>query len=406
MKHVLIVEDQPSGRFILSRAFKRSGYSVTAVENGQEAIEVIENSENSTNGEVDLVLTDIEMPKMSGPEMMDAFIDKKIDVPVIVMTAYGTKNLVVDLMRKGCSEYIEKPYEPFEVVLCVDRVLEKESKIKSEKAKQQQEELKERKKLESMLDTYRLRFDEMRREMDSAKDVYQNLVDINKDDLDIKVAYKLQPLSDLGGDFIDIKKTLRGCDVIIADVAGHDLSASFHTVLIKTLFSENAQQGKSGVEFFRNLNHLLLEDETNGRMITALFMSFDLIENTCEVVAAGHPYPIKTEKKYPVARPIIVEGDILGIHRDVRHKPHTFGLAEGQKLFLHTDGFTDMARVDGKTGEKQKLGGEGVDQLIQKYAKLNVEEAIDNIWKDACDFCKYKFKDDISILGIEIPILK
>lgn len=402
MKHVLIVEDQPSGRFILERAFKKSGYSVSTAENGLEALEIIENQENS---DVDLVLTDIEMPKMSGPELIDKIIEKEFPLPVVVMTAYGTKNLVIELMRKGCTEYIEKPYEPYDVVSCVDRVLEKEEKIKSDENQKKQKELKEKQKLESMLDSYKTKFDEMRKEINSAKDVYNNLVDINKDGLDINFAYRLQPLSDLGGDFIGLKKTSKGCDLVIADVAGHDLSASFHTVLIKTLFSENTVQEKTGAEFFKNLNHLLLEDETNDRMVTGLFMSINLKENICEVVSAGHPYPIKIDKKYPVARPIIVEGDILGIHREVNHKTHTFNVSEGTKIFVHTDGLTELSRIDGKTGKKIKMTTDSIDELVQKYADLDIEETIESIWKEAAKFCNYKFKDDISILGIEIPSL-
>jgi len=406
MKHILIVEDQPSGRFILSKAFKRSGYLVTAVGNGFEALEVIERPETVGQKKIDLVLTDIDMPKMSGAEMMDVLIEKKIDLPVVVMTAYSTKDLVIELMRKGCPEYIEKPYEPFDVVLCVDRVLEKEEKIKLEKTKAEQEELKQRKKLETVLGSYKLYFNEMRQEMETVKDTYRNIIDINNKDLEINVAYHLQAFSDLGGDFIDIKKTSRGYDVLIADVAGHDLAASFHNLIIKTLFRENIQQEKTGVEFFKSLNHILLDEGENERMVTALFMNLDLKENICEVVSAGHPYPTKIEKKYLVTRPIIVEGDVLGIHNKVKHKPHVFSLTEGMKIFLHTDGFADIARVNSRTGKKEILGTEGIDKLIKKYVETDINILVKGIWDDACKFCKYEFKDDASILGIEIPVLE
>ncbi|HVL70090.1 MAG TPA: sigma-54 dependent transcriptional regulator [Vicinamibacterales bacterium] len=100
--HVLIVDDEPSMRQMLSIALRREGYRVTAVEDGQSALEVLE------AGEVDLLITDVRMPEMSGVELLRRA--KGIDpaVSVIMMTAYGSKETVLEALRLGATDYVEK----------------------------------------------------------------------------------------------------------------------------------------------------------------------------------------------------------------------------------------------------------------------------------------------------------
>jgi hypothetical protein len=82
----------------------------------------------------------------------------------------------------------------------------------------------------------------------------------------------------LGGDYCALRDQPWGCDLIVADVAGHDLGASYHTVLLKSFFDINSIQGKPGDEFLRSLNDELLDGGCNERMICALFARVNLEE--------------------------------------------------------------------------------------------------------------------------------
>ena len=84
MKHILIAEDQQSARFVLTFQLKKAGFKVTAVENGALALKTIQENLN-TEDKIDLLVTDIEMPEMSGLDLYKSVSELKINIPIIVI---------------------------------------------------------------------------------------------------------------------------------------------------------------------------------------------------------------------------------------------------------------------------------------------------------------------------------
>ena len=101
---VLVVDDEPDMRIALTRALGRSGYSVETASNGFEGLEKFRN--NNFN----IVITDMKMPEMSGMEVLEGVKKISPQVPVIMITAFGTINKAVEAMKEGASDYILKPF--------------------------------------------------------------------------------------------------------------------------------------------------------------------------------------------------------------------------------------------------------------------------------------------------------
>jgi two-component system response regulator PilR (NtrC family) len=99
---ILVVDDEPGIRVMLSAALKREGYDVLLASDGRTALEALE------TGPIDVVVTDIRMPQMTGIELLDAA--KRVDpaLSVIMMTAFGSKDTVLDALRLGATDYVEK----------------------------------------------------------------------------------------------------------------------------------------------------------------------------------------------------------------------------------------------------------------------------------------------------------
>ena len=76
----------------------------------REALEVI-GSCNATCEGFDLILTDIQMQGMTGLQLIDSLRASGIEAPVLVMTGYGNDESVRELKRKGCTEFLEKPFD-------------------------------------------------------------------------------------------------------------------------------------------------------------------------------------------------------------------------------------------------------------------------------------------------------
>ncbi|MBI1387068.1 MAG: response regulator [bacterium] len=103
---ILIVDDEQMIRELLVDILSSAGnYRILTAANGEEALHVF------TNHEVDLVLTDLRMPGMSGIELLAELRRIKEDIPVIILTGYGRREDVIEALRLGASNFLMKPQE-------------------------------------------------------------------------------------------------------------------------------------------------------------------------------------------------------------------------------------------------------------------------------------------------------
>ena len=124
MKRILLAEDEEAVRKYLTILLEKSSYQVKAVDNGKKALELIDASVNRLEEPFDLLITDIEMPHMDGFSLIDAIKERNIFLPVIVITGRDDRELVLNELRRGCHEFIDKPLRP-DVVAKVVSTFEK-----------------------------------------------------------------------------------------------------------------------------------------------------------------------------------------------------------------------------------------------------------------------------------------
>jgi two-component system response regulator AtoC len=116
---LLVVDDDAAMRQLLASLFRERGYPVREACSADEALE------QARDVEFDAVLSDIKMPGRTGIEMVGEFKRIRPDTPVVLMTAFGSIDSAVEAMRAGAFDYITKPFEPEEVLLTVERALER-----------------------------------------------------------------------------------------------------------------------------------------------------------------------------------------------------------------------------------------------------------------------------------------
>ena len=112
---ILVVDDEQMMRDLLSKILTRDGYNVLTAEDGQAALEVLEKST------VDLIISDMKMPRLNGFELLKVVKKDHPGIGIIMMTAYGDTYTVKDALLLGADEYITKPFKSFEVSLIVER---------------------------------------------------------------------------------------------------------------------------------------------------------------------------------------------------------------------------------------------------------------------------------------------
>lgn len=115
---VLIADDEPRIRRIMTLLLQEEGYEVKAVSNGSEA--VVETALFNP----DVILLDQQMPVMTGTEALEKIHLSRPNQVVIMVTAFGTISLAVDVVKKGAYDFVEKPFDNNELLLKVKRAME------------------------------------------------------------------------------------------------------------------------------------------------------------------------------------------------------------------------------------------------------------------------------------------
>jgi two-component system, NtrC family, response regulator AtoC len=116
--NILIVDDDKDTQAQLREILSREGYDIDTAANGQAALEV------ATRRAPDLVMSDINMPELDGLSLLGELRSRGYDMPVILMTAYGSLKTAVDGIRAGAFDYLSKPFIVNDVRLVVRRALE------------------------------------------------------------------------------------------------------------------------------------------------------------------------------------------------------------------------------------------------------------------------------------------
>ena len=127
---ILLAEDDRELRTFLTEVLEEAGYQVTATPTADAAIRVIE-----SNAAVDLVVTDLIMPGRRGPELLAEVRRCRPEVPVIVITAFGSIDSAIELVKQGAFDYLTKPFGTDEFLDAVSRGLA-ESRVGRESAAQ------------------------------------------------------------------------------------------------------------------------------------------------------------------------------------------------------------------------------------------------------------------------------
>jgi len=117
-KNILVVDDDMSVRTTFSSVLRQEGYRVTAVKNGYEAIKAIDEES------FDLALVDLGMPGMDGIRVLEKIKTRRPQTRVIIFTGYGSITTAVEAMRKGATDYLNKPFSPEELKAGVKKALE------------------------------------------------------------------------------------------------------------------------------------------------------------------------------------------------------------------------------------------------------------------------------------------
>lgn len=115
MYSILVVDDEPNYLIVLSELLRDEGFEVYTGSDGMEGMKIVEDVD------LDIVITDMQMPGMDGLEFLEKVKEKKPDLPVIVITAYAEVDKAVTAMQAGAYSYLAKPFSNDELIITLKK---------------------------------------------------------------------------------------------------------------------------------------------------------------------------------------------------------------------------------------------------------------------------------------------
>ncbi len=348
--------------------------------------------------EVDLVIADFLMPEMDGLQFLKEIKKRDPDIPRILLTGYADKeNAIKAINEIGIFQYIEKPWDNEYLKLVIKNGLENKSlrKVLQEKINELDQVLLERDRLAE-------RDEFLQKELELAKKVQQKMLPQNipfNSELIFEARYI--PSLGIGGDFYDIISLSEDrVAILLADVTGHGIQAALSTMLLKSIFSSFEHKKLGPGEMLKQMNGALYKLLPQDIFVAALILTMNLTTGECQLANAGNPYPTFLRPAESLLKKMRSAALLLGVVDEQDYKTFsefTFDFLPGDRIFLYTDGLTEV-----KHGQDKYFDCEILQSILLQNHRKSMKQQVDEIisaWKNSVP--GGQVVDDLTIVAIE-----
>ena len=383
---ILVAEDERITRASLVRQLQGWGHAVTAAEDGAAAWDAYQ------AGEFDLVITDWEMPGLSGVELIQHIRARTSTnyVYCMMLTGRSDKADIVSGIEAGADDFLSKPFDREELRV---RLLAGERIVRLEQA------------LSAQNVELRAAGERMRKDLQAAARVQRAMLpkeNITKNG--VRTAWTYVPTDELAGDAIGLELVEdRYLVAYIADVTGHGVPAALLAVrLMHAMASATAERTDGGSlrapsAILAELNTRFCGDISDGRFLTMILCILDTRDGVMRFARAGHPLPLVVRKGDTVA--VGESGGLpIGIMTPEQYPDVEVRLTPGDRVCLCSDGFIEQVGVDGH----QQFGESRLREVVVRFSEHGgdrmVTEAVRALteWGGTAGFI-----DDASLVVVE-----
>jgi len=337
---ILFVDDEPDFERLISlrlrKKIKVGEYNLSFAGDGIEALNCLDQ-----DGEISIILTDINMPRMDGLNLLKKALKLDRELIIIMVSAYGDMKNIRTAMNRGAYDFITKPIDFEDLEITIAKALkEYESRALAARTKEQL----------SMLQL----------QLDAAYELQQSILPKNFDLLstysDYEIYAEMIPARDVGGDFYDffmIDENKLG--LIVGDVSGKGMPAALFMAMSRSLLKATALQGGSADGCLSRVNYMLNQDNPKCMFVTVFYGVLDVRTSEFEYCCGGHNMPYLLHGNGQSEMLEKTEGTALGFDEDHPFSNKKITIAPGQSLVMYTDGVTEAMDDEGQEFSSQRL---------------------------------------------------
>ncbi|MYF74629.1 MAG: SpoIIE family protein phosphatase [Gemmatimonadetes bacterium] len=334
---ILVVDDEPDLEHLVRQRMRRDvragHYEFVFAYNGVEALEVL-----NADPDIDMVLSDINMPRMDGLTLLEQMSEVDPDLRAVIVSAYGDMKNIRTAMNRGAFDFVTKPIDFQDLRVTIERTLEH--------LKLWREAVASRDKLVALQNELRV-----------AHDMQQSILPKTFPD---KPGYQLfgsmEPARQVGGDFFDIINLENDrIGLAIADVSDKGVPAALFMMSSRTLM-KGAAIGKSNpTDVLTEVNHLLQEDNDAAMFVTVFYAEYNPADGSLSYANGGHNPPVIVHADGSSTELPQTNGIALGILPDIEYEQNSVTLSPGDTLVLYTDGITEAMNAQNEEFEMERL---------------------------------------------------
>jgi sigma-B regulation protein RsbU (phosphoserine phosphatase) len=323
---ILIVDDEPDVELMMRQRFRRKGLNghleLRFAHNGSEALAALEQE-----ADIELVVTDINMPVMDGLTFIGRVAGLARPVKVVVVSAYGDMPNIRTAMNRGAFDFVTKPIDFQDLSVTIRKATEELERLKQGLAAQQ-------------------RLSALQSELQVAARIQQSMLPRTSAVLsgrsDVQVHAEMIAARLVGGDFYDVFPIDPDhLALVIGDVSGKGVPAALFMSAARTLLRATASQQLSPGECVTYVNHVLSRDSDPAMFVTLFYGVLELSTGRVECALGGHQPPIILSRDGSARNAEIPAGLIVGAIDRMKFDTHSLTLAPGDGLLLYTDGVTE-----------------------------------------------------------------
>jgi sigma-B regulation protein RsbU (phosphoserine phosphatase) len=368
---VLIADDQQHILDALELLLRSRGFSTEAANHPRRVLHALETQQ------FDAVLMDLNYTRgtVEGGEGLDLVSRiRSMDnlLPVIIMTAWSSVDIAVEAMRRGASDFVQKPWENHDLL--------------------------------QKLETHLLHAREQRRaqrlqdeELHEARAIQDSLLPKTLPQIPgYEVAAMTQPLRFVGGDYYSIVPISdHQTAFCIADVAGKGMPAALLMSSLQAALQSLIRQRLAPSELCHRLNRILCDVMPLGKFISFFYAVLDNSDNRLTYCNAGHNPPLLVRNDGTSAE-LDAAGAVLGQFPKWFYEQSELQMRSGDKLLLFTDGL-----VEAPDSQNELFGEQNLIYVAQENANASAEDLMATLLRAASEHCGTRFHDDASLIVLK-----
>ena len=381
---ILVVDDEPDVRPLIKqgmRSYIRSReYAFQFAGDGVEALELL-----SSDDQVDLVVTDINMPRMDGLTLLEHLADIRPDIKTIVISAYGDMKNIRSAMNRGAFDFITKPFDFRDFELTIKRT--------RAHIRQWKDALKARDELITM-----------RSELELASEIQKSILPVAfPSHKDYDIAGDVEPAQNVSGDFLDLlfldtisTKSSGQVGLAVADVSGKGIPAALFMTHSRTILKGAAIGLGAPGKVLGEVNARLVEDNRSFMFVSILYVVFDYETGVFTYANGGHCNPFVVHADGSCTELQDTDGVVLGLSADITYAERKAALEPGESLVLFSDGV-----VEARNPQGEEFGMKRLTTLFMEVAPDSAAQVTARITEAVAEFTgDTPQHDDITYLAL------